>query len=294
MFFTIHKVSEHGIEHPVVARLAVQTFDLIEFAGLNKQQRNEVAKLYVDTLQSRLLKCHEIFDKLCLRLNESVSQVGEQTDPQLRQIPHVVGLQVEVEGFLYEVKNYLRDFLGFFRICFGCSLKNASDLYDPKGNGDSNLVTWAATYFGADHSLTRLLRTEQPWVEQLIRMRNAVEHPGGHSGTLTIFNVRALKDGRLIPPSWSRGPEHESDILSDMATTLDNMLTLAEDVLVECAMHTTPFPAIAFYEIPETDRDKKCPKRLKVGLKPEITAAIAQEAESKRANGGSEQCDDKN
>ena len=102
-------------------------------------------------------------------------------------------------------------------------------------------------------------------------MRNAVDHPGGSSGTIIIHNVRAHPQG-LIPPAWSRGGP-ESDIFSDMKTAMDNMLTIAEDWLIACIEKTSPFGVIAFYQIPEAERDAKCPR---AGLKPELQASLAK------------------
>lgn len=287
MAFTFYKVSNHGVGHPVVARLSLQTIELLKFGGLSKQQEGKVAELYMGTLQPRLLKCHDIFDRLTKALKESVDRIKPRTDGSMRELPYVAELRGEVEAFLYEVKNYLRDLLGLFQTCVDCELKNASDLYNAKGEGDSAVVKWANEKYEADHRLSNLLRTEQPWVEQVIRARNAVDHPGGKSGTLVIHNVRACAEG-WVPPCWSRDGQPESDILTDMSTLMHNMLTLAEDLLIECIVHTTPHPAITFYEVPEAERDPKSPIRIRVGLKPWVAAAIDEDNAKRR----SEQSDD--
>jgi hypothetical protein len=35
-----------------------------------------------------------------------------------------------------------------------------------------------------------------------VRFRNAVEHPGGHSGVLMVRNFRLEPDGKLSEPCW--------------------------------------------------------------------------------------------
>lgn len=88
-------------------------------------------------------------------------------------MPYVVGLEGEIESFLYETKNYLRDLLNLLRIFFGFNKIKASQFYDVKGNGNSRLTNWSSNKFGADDELTKLLKSEETWAEALIRMRDA-------------------------------------------------------------------------------------------------------------------------
>jgi hypothetical protein len=39
-------------------------------------------------------------------------------------------------------------------------------------------------------------------VERVVTFRNAVEHPGGHSGTLHIRNFRPEPNGKFTEPGW--------------------------------------------------------------------------------------------
>ena len=97
-----------------------------------------------------------------------------------------------------------------------------------------------------------------------VEMRNAVEHPGGRSGTLITENI-ALKNGReLMPPLWRRekhsviayGP---LPIIDDMSVAVRNLLILAEDVVVMWAIdHLDPPDAMDIAAIPEAKRDPKC------------------------------------
>ena len=146
----------------------------------------------------------------------------------------------------------------------------------PLGNGDSKIVKWASSTFGDDDELTLLLRTEQTWVGQCIRKRNAVEHPGGKSGTLTICNVRATTDGKFVFPSWNLDNEPESDIYTDMRTIMHNMLTVAEDLLVICIKKRLKFSSVEFYEIAEADRNPEIPKRFRMGLSPDLERSLAE------------------
>ncbi|MGO4127377.1 hypothetical protein AB4Z01_23455 [Inquilinus sp. YAF38] len=273
MAFEIRKISDVGTSHPVVARLGPQTAELVQWIDLTKANREALVELYTRTLSPRLLRCHENREELVNKIVNSAERIQEQKDSRVREIPHVIGLDGIVESFLYEAKNYLRDLLGLFQIVYGCELKDASAFTDLKGVGDSNLVKWAAATLGANHHLTELLKTEQGWTAKLIRMRNALEHPGGLSGTMTIENIVALPDG-YVPPTWSRTGEPKSDVVGDMDAALDNMLTLAEDLLIHATKDKSIFKDIAFYEIPIERRNLHCPIRFSVGPSPEFQAKI--------------------
>lgn len=283
MNWAIKTISNYGTSHPVVARLGLQTHELIRFSSLPQADQDAVVQLYLGTLQPRLLKCHDIFErlqKLTAKARAKARKQQSQARGSVRFVPVVIGLDGEAESFLYEVKNYLRDLLHLFRIFFGFKDVEASKLYDAKGKGDSAIVKWASEQFGDDDELSQLLSTEQKWVGQCIRMRNAAEHPGGKSGKFTIYNVRAIPEG-FIPPTWNLEGEPESDIFADMRTMMSNLLTIAEELLIACIKKKLAFPNIAFYQIPEKDQDPKAPQRVRVGLLPEVEARIAAMGKAK-------------
>jgi hypothetical protein len=275
MAFEIRKINDVGVGHPVVARLGVQASELIPWIDLDDAKRKEIGELYARTLTDRLLRCHKFRDDLVNRANEAAEAMQPQRDTRVREVPHVSGLQGFAEGFLYEAKNYLRELLNLFRIVYGWDITDASAFTNLKGDGDSELVTRAIATFGANHDLTKLLRTEQEWVAEPIRMRNAVEHPGGLSGTLAVNNFRIdpNKQNSYIPPTRARTGRPNTNIVKDMDCVLDNMLTLAEDLLAGVVMDKSKSKnLIAIREILKEDRDPKCPVRLRV----EPSAALGQ------------------
>lgn len=272
--FKLKKVSNYGSSHPVVARLLLQTHDLLQWANLPKDDKDAVYTIY-DRLNKRLLKCHEAFDRLVSARHITIRESEFQVDGSSKYEPHVIGLEEEVETILYESKNYLRDLLGILNIFFDYECDEASYFYNAKGNGVSPLVKWASERFGDEDPFTRMLANEHEWIEALIRNRNAVEHPGGHSGTLHIQNFTILKDGRYLAPTWNRDDEEPKDLYQDIGVILDNLLSLAEEFLVSCNVHKAVFDIIKYVQIPEQDRDPECPKRIIVQLEGGIGVAKA-------------------
>src|ERR1051325_1019250 len=98
MPFTIQTVSNHGVSHPVVARLSVQTSDLIRFSNLSKEDRDAVCELYMTTLQRRLLKCHDILTRLeqaTLDSDAKAREAQKEARGSVQFVPSVVGLEGE-------------------------------------------------------------------------------------------------------------------------------------------------------------------------------------------------------
>jgi hypothetical protein len=264
MTFEFKKVSNYGTKNPVVARLRLQTHELLQWADLTSEQRIEVFEIY-GGMADRLLKCHETYDRIVAAREKSLADLGSTSEARARTAPFVIGLTGEVETILYESKNFLRDLLGVPRVFFGTSFDEASAFHNPKG-GDGKLVEWATRTFGQNDPYAKMLAYEQAWLGELIQRRNAVEHPGQKSGTLQVHNFRTLPDGRYLEPCWHRDEELPSNILSDLKVILSNLLGLAEDVLAASIMHKTDWNGIRFYVIPEKDRRQECPTRLKVAL----------------------------
>ncbi len=267
MTFEIKKTSNYGTRHPVYARLKVQTQELIQWADLTKDQRQDVLAVYFG-LADRLFKCHEIYERLAAALKATMEKFRPSADPRIKNVPHLIGLRGEVESFLYESKDYLRELLRIIDIFFDKKFDEARAFYDPTGKGNSDLVVWATKKFGASDHFTTMLVTEQQWAGELIHKRNAVEHPGGRSGTLHIENFTLSPDGRFILPRWHRDENEPFGLFPDLETYLDNMLTLAEDMLVSCVHHKMRHEIIQFVEIPIADRRPECPVRITVQLDP--------------------------
>jgi hypothetical protein len=218
-------VSIYGTSHPVVARLIMQCRELLPWAGLPNEKQRVVHNIHYQ-LKNRLLKCHEGYDRLVAAKKKTL-QI-----PQLD--PYLIGLENEAQTFLYDSKNYFRDLLGIINVFFGTDFDKASDLYDASAKGDGKLTRWASRKFGTRDPFAVMLRAQQGWIGELIRKRNAVEHIGGKSGTLTIANFTQRPDGRFTPPSWHRDNLSPTDLLADIQAAIDDMLTLAEDILAAC------------------------------------------------------------
>lgn len=263
MAMTIAKVSKYGAGNPVVARYVIQTTKLLSYAAIEGEKKDNISKLYYEMMQS-LLACYDVYT----RLQMNYAEAQENQAPEngfVKSIPNVINLKADVEDFLYKQKNYLRDLLGVINIFFDTDFTEASVFSDLKNGKDGKLVKWAAETFGDECHFTKWLRFQQKWICEVIQMRNAVEHPGGHSGVLNIENFAINDDGKVIPPQWNRDVNPPSDISSDIGEMLNRMVDLGDDLLVACLENSgLLYSEISFKEIAEQERNTICPVRFDV------------------------------
>jgi hypothetical protein len=171
----------------------------------------------------------------------------------------VLDLERDVEQFLTNANDVLRDAAGLFKIFF-----------DKEFNGPryDDIIKWCGKRFGQDHHLAQLIKADQEeWIRELIYKRNAAEHPDGRSGHLHVHNFEFDEATRnFYVPSWKRNDQPRTGIAHDMTTYVENMLTFCEDLLVVSMKTVGIMPAVDFAIIPETGRTKERPHRVRVVL----------------------------
>ncbi len=286
MPFVFKKVLDHGTTNPIVARLSLQVLKILDQCDVTKDVRDEVGELYVNSLQRKLIRCWEIEQRFREEFNAAVAAYNPPARGQATQIPQVGRLEEECHNFLYEAKNYIRDLLEVVNLLYGTEFKEASEFSRAK-KGRPSLVEWASKTFSGEDPKTKFLQEAVATVEHLIDARNAVEHPGGYSGTLRIDNFTLEADGKLGEPVWHREKDGKavdavSPIRADMDTIIHNLLVLGEDVLVSWAadhLKAPEFMRVAV--VPLEGRDPKCPVKYVVTANVELERKLA-EAEKKR------------
>lgn len=267
MAFRVMKVGNHGASHPVVARLQMQTSELVQFADFEEEVRGKIFTVYYET-SKRLLKCYDIRDKLVDNAKSMLDELRARPQPH-HEFPYLIGLEQDVESYLYEAKNYFRDLTGLFSAVYGTPYKDASDFWGRDGK-PGRIEKWASEKFGAEHKLPQFLAGHAVWISELIKRRNAVEHPGDKSGTLFIRNFEVANDGLVINPVWHRNDQEPTDVFSDLNWFSEMMLVFGEELLAFVVGEHIAVPVMQVYEIPEDKRRPETPMRFVVGLKPEF------------------------
>jgi hypothetical protein len=282
MPFVFAKIFEHGTTDPVVARLMLQTHDLVKHTRFNEPTHTAIFEAAFDAA-SRLIRCGDIRAKLVEECKKQEQGHHPGNNPKTANIPHVIGLKHEAETFLYEAKNFLRDLTPILNAAFGTTFKNAGDFAPPKKGGESPVCRWASEQFGPTAKLVEMVRAHQGWMGNLIGMRNAVEHPGGSDGTLHISNYEPLSDGRIERPGWRRDGEPARLLIDDMTNLCDALLIFAESLIVLIVVDHLISPLMQVYAIPEGRRNPDCPQAFIVNLSEAATRKLQERSSASGA-----------
>jgi hypothetical protein len=62
--FEVKKALEHGVTNPIVARLTLQTLEILEKTTLSKEERDKIGGVFINSLVQKLLRCWEIEQRL--------------------------------------------------------------------------------------------------------------------------------------------------------------------------------------------------------------------------------------
>ncbi|MBR1033976.1 hypothetical protein [Bradyrhizobium liaoningense] len=220
--------------------------------------------LYAGSMLKRILRCWEIEQGIRANIEKAKASFKPAAGAA-QEISHVPRLKEDCENFLYEFKNFLRELLDVFNLLYATDYDEASEWIWKSRNHPQPVIDYAAEKFGADNLKTRFLQQMKACNGPFITMRNAVEHPGGHSGTLVISDFTIGADGKLNEPVWSRVKDDKVEygptpILADLGRAVHNLFVTGEDTFVMWAMENLLLPGVVILGVvPEADRNPGCP-----------------------------------
>ena len=70
--FSCSQTLDHGTANPIVARLAVQTFEIVEHCNVPREVRDSIKDIYFNSLVKKLLRCWEIVDEYRLEFTKQI------------------------------------------------------------------------------------------------------------------------------------------------------------------------------------------------------------------------------
>ena len=229
------------------------------------ESKKEACKAVLFELSRHLVRCVETSDRICAEIDAGKASLASaglttQSSGRVVNLPGVADLPSHAEGFLQSAKLAVRETARLVEPFYG-------------GKHDHRyhkLHAWSKEKFGADNLLTGTTEAWEPWVAELVTMRNAVDHPKDEArGKLVVRNFRLDTDVSppiVLDPVWYLTDEPERKIAEDMKSYIEGIIRLGEDLLVAMFHHFHPQLPLVIYEIPEHERDPSMPKRLRVGL----------------------------
>lgn len=266
MGFVFKQVSDVGSSNPIVARLSLQFGSILDFFDFDKETKDSIQFVLSSDIQKRLVVCDKLAKEIIEEIQVTLSELNKngvktQSNGRVVECPHIINLNERLEIYLYNTKSCLRDSLKIYNIAFNAAFTEAR--YD--------LATeWAEKEFGKDDPITKFLRANNDrWIRRLVRMRNAIEHPGGHSGSLYIrnFEVVTNEGSTLIhEPLWHLNKEDPAVIRNEIHRYVIYILELVEDIVLSVLSKQKQPQIVQILEIPENQRRLESPIRFRMGL----------------------------
>lgn len=251
-----------GTSNPIVARIIIGLSEVTDFTTLPKATKDKL-----------LENCHEIAEflinadkaakPLIAEINGIIADlnltgVQTQADGRCINLPHTATIE-NSRLFLKYAKQALSGIAHNFQIIFNKPYQ---------GPHFHKIKTEFTTVFGQEDKLTRLIAEDEPWIKQLIELRNEDEHPNSGKPLFSDFDIDKTSNGAygITLPRFFNG----TAINNILEVYNYNLLTFSEEATA-LALEKYFMPNIVILEIPEKDRNPEIPKRYSFGLKTEPT-----------------------
>jgi hypothetical protein len=259
----------YGSAHPIVARTVLQASRLMGQLGVADAVQQPVTAAFLE-IQRHLLECEDRRELVCqpiARIDAALRARGPHLNNGVLQLDTVPDIQSHVDTFLLHAKAVLREAMPLFA---AVGLPAVDERQGRKALDVRARELVDNGHFTADSPLVRFLIEHEAWVLPLMQKRNAIEHPGGRSGRLTVRNFR-LEPGAtgrptIHPPDWFRNEEPPVFLQVDLPLHLQRLLEFVEILFAQLLQWYRRHTPLTIAEIPLAERDPDAPLRFRVTL----------------------------
>ncbi|MDB5614449.1 MAG: hypothetical protein JWQ22_2102 [Devosia sp.] len=252
---------------------------MLKWASISEDAKKAAITLIIEELQPKLLQCDDIHKRLIGAGEKAFAEANVEIASGKDTLPHLIGLKEEAEAFLNTSKQYLRDLTLLVNALLGSTLPREAKVFWELGKlSEPAAAVWGREKLGDEFG--DWLADQAKWIGELCKKRNAVEHPGGQSGTISFHNFQRYQDNTFLPTSWLRvGPKieaNQTDLLGDLGVYIQSLLAFSEELVAYAVKLNPTFPHIEIVEIDEAARKPEAPMRLKIGLKAEYWPPVTK------------------
>lgn len=263
MQWKLQKDMDVGTGNPIVARMSLGLFEIIDFANLSKEKKDKLKANCYEIMQLLVLA-----EKTAKPIIEEINGIVEDTKR--------TGIKTQSNGRCIDLPSATtignsRAFIKYAKQVLQKLAENINVIFDKnyKGPHFHKIRDDFINEFGTDFVVTKLLIDDQSWIKKIIELRNEDEHPNTGKPYCKNFDVNQDKDKKFIItlPTFFEGTQ----IANALEVYSHNLLTFAEEITVYSLERF--FPDIAsIHELPEDKRDSSGPKRFRIGLKEKMTS----------------------
>ncbi|MBI1928986.1 hypothetical protein HYR99_32665 [Candidatus Poribacteria bacterium] len=234
-----------GTDNPIVNRIGLQFFDILNSVDLSKPKKDEI-EVYLFECMKDLIRAEE--------LKKAYAELEEQA---IQKIVSKEGVQFQHLGFSYDdpteaLKRYFDDFLIRCVIAIRKIIKIAEIISNKKLEGPGQLKQYLNTLFADSTPEMKMIKDDSKWVMELFDLRRQVEH---EVLIINPFDLTISPNGRgsiSLPRviSSSGFPSGGALIGEYLEVTLENCFTFCEDMMA-ILLNTCMIKGVQIVQIPE-------------------------------------------
>lgn len=239
MPFVTRKISDHGTEDPLVARVGYQWVEILPWFNLSEARRNSVLETLLMKVQPHLLRARETAEKIKTGLGAI-----HKDEPAA---PTPAAIQSLAKQFLVEANRSLEEFAPVFGLLLGRKA--------PERNYAA-LAKWAKKWFGPNDALYLRLDFANGDCIRFLSDMNAHINKGGA--------LSVVIGGTLEEAKWGLGGEREAPLAPYLESFTVSIIPFIEETMVAALTHLTVRRSIMLEQIPEAERPKSAPVRYRV------------------------------
>lgn len=273
--FTFTKLSDTGASNLIVARISIGLPEIIKLTTLSIQQKQALINIVANPQAGLLLSLLTAYKNGQFVINE-IDAIenrlkGKYESHQIAAVPGSFESLSSIDtvlNFLKHSKSALRYAAIFLGIIKGKIVGENSEGYweGAYKNGKYNEILKDLKKNHDDNSLLiNVIERDEKWLTNISLLRNDDEHPKNLGGLIQNYTI-THKDGMsyLERPRFIYKKD-SSDLYEFIKCSMQYLLKFCEDLCV-AALKDHLVNQIVLQEIPELERDAKCPKRFRLSL----------------------------
>ena len=263
--WVISPVSNFGSEHPIVARVFIQSVEMLRIGKFKTVDDSAPVIRHLHSCKETLLRCHSIateivtnIDTLVYEINSSGLDRGDD-ERTINPFPVVENLERDCSEFLVQANRAIKQISSIPHLLL--------ELDRPDNNFDC-LARHLSSLLGESTPFATYVRENCSRIRYLVELRNFDEHPGERR--TVVKNLHVLPNGNIHAPTISLegGDSSQEYSLSSMLISVVEYLTdVAEHVVIHSVLNgLCPNLPFVVQQIPDSDIDESKPIRIRLAI----------------------------
>lgn len=246
----IKKYSSIDKKHPILSRCCLQIIGLTHNTTLSAEIKNSITEFCFTTVLKQLETIWETTEKIN---DEYYNKISQFTTNSNNYFPYLDDLQKDIEIILYATKKILRDLSSNIISPLFPKFKNMEGgSFSSLKTGESEYSIFIRKEFNDKSKEYKNSIQYSMYLSEIIAKRNAIEHPGGKSGTLSVFQPEIqhnLNNSTITRLYWARNGV-KTDLLIDLYDICLNLLFFIEYILINIIIKPNLLPSKKLIIIP--------------------------------------------